>query len=283
MSNRGVAPLLEALRSPNSCGDAWVEFLEWHSPVLYQTARVCTSNEDAAADCYLHICEGLAANGFRRLLKFKPDGNASFVTWLRVVARNLCMDWHRSRSGRLRMFKPLQRLPPLDLEVYTSRFVQGASQEETLQRLQSLFPQVSIDEISEIEQRLQQLLSSRQQWILGTRRQSEFTLSVAAADEEHDPDTVEVADSRPNQEARLADQEQHAQLEKSLASLRGQERLLVQLRFEQDLSLDEIALLCGLEDAQRVHRRLAAILRKLRLTMAVKNPRKIWSRVRVIG
>ena len=31
-------------------GNAWVEFLESYSPVLFQTARACTSNDDAAAD-----------------------------------------------------------------------------------------------------------------------------------------------------------------------------------------------------------------------------------------
>ena len=282
MSDRGVAPLLEGLQSPNLCDGTWEEFLDSYSPVLYQTARACTSNEDAAADCYLYICQGLAKNGFRRLLKFKPDGNAPFTTWLRVVARNLCMDWHRSQSGRLRLFKALQSLPPLELEVYTRRFVEGTSQEETLQQLKSLFPQVSISEISDIEQRLQRSLSSRQQWILGARRRSEFSTSVAQS-EESNADMMDVADSRPNQEAWVADREQQAQLQKGLASLTAQERLIVQLRFEQDLSLDEIARLCGLEDAQRVHRTLAAILKRLRVTMAVKNPRKIWDRVRSIG
>jgi hypothetical protein len=81
VGDRGVASLLEALRSPGSCGDAWVEFLESYSPVLYQTAGACTSDDDAAADCYLFICEQLARNSFRRLLKFKPDGSASFATW----------------------------------------------------------------------------------------------------------------------------------------------------------------------------------------------------------
>jgi RNA polymerase sigma factor (sigma-70 family) len=148
--------------------------------------------------------------------------------------------------------------------------------------LKSLSPQVTIAEISEIEQRLQQSLSSRQRWILGSRKQSEFS-TLPAPNEDSVADMVNVADSRPNQEAWLADREQQGQLQNSLASLPAQERLLVQLRFEHDLSLDEIARLCGLEDAQRVHRKLAAVLKKLRVTMTVKNPRKIWSRVRAIG
>jgi RNA polymerase sigma factor (sigma-70 family) len=265
VSERGIALLFEALGSPNS-RDAWVEFLDAYSPVLYQTARACTSSHDDAADCYLHICERLARGGFRRLLKFKPEGKASFATWLRVVARNICLDWHRSQYGRPRPFKSLQRLSPLEIEIYNQRFVRGTSREETVQQLEPQFPGVNLAELSNIEDRLQGSLSSRQQWILSTRK-AEFIRPIAAAGEENEPDAEDVADPEPSQEARFADQEQQSQLEKNVAALPAQERLLVQLRYEQDLSLDEIARVCGLNDPQQAHRRLAAILKKLRAAM----------------
>jgi RNA polymerase sigma factor (sigma-70 family) len=267
VGNRGVAPLLEALRSPDSCGDAWAEFLESYSTVLYQTARTCTSDDDSAADCYLHICERLGRNGFRRLLKFKPQGSASFTTWLRVVSRNLCFDWHRSQCGRPRPFKSLQRLSPLELEVYNCRFVHGSSQQETLHRLESRFPGVELSELSEIEERLQGALTSRQQWLLGTRRQASFSVSVAVAADEDEPGTLDVPDPTPDQETQITDQEQQVRLWKNVASLPAKERLLLQLRFEQELSFEEIARLCGLQDAQRAHRTLAAVLKKLRHAM----------------
>lgn len=267
MGNREVAPLLEALRSPDSCGEAWAEFLECYSSVLYQSARICTSDVDSTADCYLHICEGLARNGFRRLLKFKPGGSASFSTWLRVVARNLCFDWHRSQRGRPRPFKSLQHFSSLELEVYNCRFLNGSSPQETLHKLQLRFPGVQLSDLSEIEERLQASLSSRQQWILGARRQAEFSAPVAVAGEEDEPSTVDVADPSPSQETKIVNNEELLWLGKSVASLPAQERLLLQLRFEQDLSLHEIASLIGLHDAQRVHRTLSAILKKLRNAM----------------
>ncbi len=266
MSDHGIALLLEALRSPNS-RDVWVEFLDTYSPVLYQTARASTSSDDDAADCYLHICERLARDGFRRLLKFKPQGRATFTTWLRVVARNICLDWHRSQYGRVRPFKSLQRLSPLEVEIYNQRFVRGASPEETLQRLEPLFPGVSLSDLTNIEERLQASLTSRQQWILGTRKQPEFGTSVAVASEEEDSCAVNVPDPGPSQETRFVEQEEQSRLESNVAALPAPERLLVQLRFEQDLSLQEIARVCGLNDAQQVHRRLAAILKKLRIAM----------------
>jgi RNA polymerase sigma factor (sigma-70 family) len=126
---------------------------------------------------------------------------------------------------------------------------------------------VGLSDLSEIEERLQGSLTPRQRWILGTRRQAEFTTPVAVVGEEDEPGSVDVADPSPNQETRIADQEQQVRLWKTVASLSANERLLLQFRFEQELSLDEIARLCGLRDAQRAHRWLAAVLKKLRHAM----------------
>jgi RNA polymerase sigma factor (sigma-70 family) len=265
--DRSIGELLGALRSSKNSRDAWVEFLKSYSPILYQTARACTSDEDAAADCYLHICEELARNRFRRLLKFKIEGSASFITWLRVVARNLCFDWHRSRSGRHRPFKSLQHLSQLEVEVYNCRFNRGFSQEETLQQLKSTFPGVSLSELAVIEGRLHSSLSSRQHWILSTRKQLAFSRTIAAAGAEGGEQSIDVIDPRPDQETFIIGRQQQIQLEKCLASLPTDERLILQLRFGEDLSLEEIAHLTGLDDAQRVHRRIAAILKRLRAAM----------------
>jgi RNA polymerase sigma factor (sigma-70 family) len=76
-----------------------------------------------------------------------------------------------------------------------------------------------------------------------------------------------VADPHPDQETLIVGRQQQAQLEKCVASLPSDERLILQLRFGDDLSLEEIARLTGLGDAQRVHRRIAAVLKKLRAAM----------------
>ena len=80
MGDSGIGALLDRLRSSDA-PTAWEEFLCQYSPVLYQIARASTADADAAADCYLNICEQLARHGFRRLLKFKREGRASFTTW----------------------------------------------------------------------------------------------------------------------------------------------------------------------------------------------------------
>jgi RNA polymerase sigma factor (sigma-70 family) len=266
MDDPGIAALLDRLRSPHAHA-AWEEFLHGYSPVLYQAAYTYTADPDGAADCYLNICEHLARNGFRRLLKFKLEGSASFTTWLRVVARNLCFDWHRKQTGRRRPFKSLQSLSSLELDVYDCRFERGLSVEETLQRLCPTSPDLDPDRLAEVERRIEHSLNSRQRWILSTRQKPAFIASVVPLTEETVENLWQVADTRLDLESLIACREQSAQLKKCVALLPSDERLLVQLRFEQELSFDEIAHLTGLGDAQRAHRRIGAILKKLRVGM----------------
>lgn len=266
MGDPNFATLQEMLRSSNGLA-AWESFLDAYSPVLYQVAVACSDDEDDAADCYLHICEQLSRNGFRRLLKFKPEGSASFTTWLRVVGRNLCYDWHRAHRGRRRPFKLLQFLSELERRVYDCRFERGLSEEETLNHLRPAFPDLGPPQLHEAERRVEQSLGSKQRWILSARQIHLFSLNSVLATESCPDGAAQIPDLRSNQEALFAAREHHAQLKKSVASLSKDERLLLQLRFEEDLSLETIAELTGLGDAQRVHRRIRAVLEKLRAKM----------------
>jgi RNA polymerase sigma-70 factor (ECF subfamily) len=86
------------------------------------------------------------------------------------------------------------------------------------------------------------------------------------SDDDRDP-VSEIPDTRPDQEMFLVEQQQHEQMMQCLDTLPKHERLLLQLRFEEDLSLEEIARITSLGDAQRAHRQIAAVLQKLRSSM----------------
>ena len=267
MDDAGIAELLKRMRSADA-QTAWEEFLCQYSPILYQAARFYTTDEDAAADCYLNICEHLAQNGFRRLLKFKLDGDASFVTWLRVVSRNLCFDWHRKQSGRKRIFKSLHSLSQLDLDVYACRFECGLSVEETLQRLASTFPGLDSSQLAESELRIEQSLNSRQHWILSNRKHTAISADAVLLMEDTGGSFQSIPDTALDQESLVVGQERSAHLQKCISELPTNEQLLLQLRFDQDLTLEEIAQVAGLGDAQRAHRQISVILKKLRAAMA---------------
>jgi RNA polymerase sigma factor (sigma-70 family) len=258
--------VVEELRSSQS-REAWAEFLRHYSPLIFHTCQFSTSDADQAADCFLFACEMLSRNHFCRLLRFRPQGAASFPTWLRVVVRNLCLDWRRKKFGRARLFRSIARLPQLEGEVYRCRYEQGLSLDETFLSLCPSFPGLTMQQLVETEAHVRESLSSRQLWLIGARKVrargalQEFGVGLA---EEDDALVLDPVDPRPDQESALANQEQEEHLRSALGKLPAPERLLIRLRFEEGLSLEQIARLMGLCDAQRVHRRIADILETLR-------------------
>ena len=80
---------LIARLSGASAEDAWRELLDEIWPVLLRVANHLERDQDAAADCFLFVCEQLRRNKFARLRRFDVDGPARFTTWLEVVAGRL--------------------------------------------------------------------------------------------------------------------------------------------------------------------------------------------------
>jgi len=257
--------MLEELRSSQS-REAWAEFLREYGPLIFSACQFSTSDADQAADCFLFACEQLSRNHFRRLLRFRPQRGASFPTWLRVVVRNLCLDWWRKQFGRRRLFRSIARLPQLEGEVYRRRYEQGLSLDETYLSLCPSFPGLSMQRLVETEAHVRESLSSRQLWLVSARkaRARGALQGPAVGLAEEDYALQDPADPRPNQESALASQEQEKHLRSALAKLPAAERLLIRLRFEEGLTLQQIARLTALGDAQRVHRRIADILGTLR-------------------
>jgi RNA polymerase sigma factor (sigma-70 family) len=264
MQESPLASILNTLRSCPS-REVWKEFLGQYSPIIFQTCQHSTSDADQAADCFLFACEQLSRNNFRRLLQFRPDGSAAFSTWLRVVIRNLCLDWRRKEFGRPRLFRSIARMSQLHSEVYRCRYEQGLSADDTFLTLLPNYPGLTREQIDAAQEHIQDSLNSRQHWLMSTRK-SQFRM------ESHDASVGvidcpmnEPVDPRPSQESLLGDREREGQLRRAVTKLCEPDRLLIRMRFEQGLSLQEIADLTELGDAQRVHRRIAGILEKLRV------------------
>jgi RNA polymerase sigma factor (sigma-70 family) len=197
------------------------------------------------------------------LLRFKLKGPASFSTWLRAVVRNLCLDWHRQEFGRQRPFTSISRLSVFDQEVFKHVYERGVSAAETRQLLQSKFPDVTPERVAESQDRIEQSLTAKQRWRLSIQsarraRGAPTTLAEAEAI------PVETADSRPDPEALALFEETRRALNRALDRLSKSERLLVRLRFEQELTLQQIAELLNLGNAQRVDRQIKEILVRLR-------------------
>lgn len=85
---------------------AWDRFVTTFTPRLLQVARAVTRDHDASMDAYAYTLGQLREDGFRRLLAYQATGGCSFETWLTVVTRRLCFDYHRHKYGRARAEDP---------------------------------------------------------------------------------------------------------------------------------------------------------------------------------
>ena len=262
MSDTLSSQILVQLASPDP-QDAWEEFLREYSNQIFHVIRRYETNADRSADCFQFVCERLIEGNFRRLRKFNPDGPAKFSTWLRAVVRNLCLDWHRKQFGRRRLFRSVERLSAFDREVFRIVYQQRIGAEQSLALLKPDFPQVTSEQIAESSERIENHLSERQHWLLGLWA---GTTELQSTD---DPQTEirvtpNLIDPNPDPEKQVIAADQRDKLRRELEALEPRERLLVRLRFEQELSLEQCAKLQGLGNAQRADRQIKEILGKLR-------------------
>lgn len=88
---------------PSEERNAWAGFTRQYSRLLLGAChRASGHGYDQMMDRYAYVLEQLEANDYRRLRAYTPDGRTRFSTWLVVVARRLCFDYHRKRYGRTR-------------------------------------------------------------------------------------------------------------------------------------------------------------------------------------
>jgi RNA polymerase sigma factor (sigma-70 family) len=254
--------------------EAWAWFLEFYSPLLFDVARRFESESEAVADCYLYICEQLSANGFRRLLRFRPEGPARFSTWLCAVARNLCLDWHRREFGRHRVFESVARMPALDQEIFRGLFVERLPIEDLFLKLEPRHPGLTIHQVAKHAAIVGQALSSRQRWLL-TVRASRGAPPPTDAAERDEAELLRIPSKMPNPETWAGLQEERAALLGAMLRLPPRERLLIKLRFARELTLAEIAKLMGFDNPQVADRRIRDVVEKLGADMArIKQVRK---------
>lgn len=262
MEVRQAADVIRRLGSQQA-SEAWEEFLCAYSPIILQVVHLFERDPDHAGDCFLFVCERLCEKRFRRLRAFRPEGPAALGTWLRAVVRNLCLDWHRQEFGRQRIFQSIARLQILDQEVFRCRYEQGLTSEETLLTLMARHSSLTAEQLARSEERIRESLSPRQLWLLSTQRPRVESLEGAIED---DAGAFEdqVPDPRPNPEQAASQRQERAALQHALECLPASDRLMIRFRFEQGLTLERIARLARLRDAQSADRAIRDILRRLR-------------------
>jgi DNA-directed RNA polymerase specialized sigma24 family protein len=96
-----LSALLDAA-DPAAKEGAWRRFVNKHSRLILTTAREACADYDDGMERYTFLLDELKRNDFHRLRGYVADGRGKLTTWLVVVARRLCVDYHRKRFGRRR-------------------------------------------------------------------------------------------------------------------------------------------------------------------------------------
>jgi DNA-directed RNA polymerase specialized sigma24 family protein len=257
MSEARIQIILQQLSKGNA-HDAWTEFIDEYAPLIFDVVRRFEPDPDGAADCFQFVCERLCEARFRRLLKFTFGGPAKFSTWLRAVVRNLCLDRRRKQFGRRRMFQSIARLSELDQRVFQLVYERGLSENEALPLLTAAFLYLTPGLLSASVARISTALTAKQRWRL-SQRKAFSQQSVPLEDSE-----IAVEDSAANPEMRVIIEERRRILLRAVSRLETPARLLIRLRYEEGLTLAQIARLLELGSAQRVDRQIKDILSSLR-------------------
>ncbi len=252
--------ILEQINTRDS-EEAWASFLAQYAAIILRVVKHFERDVDFVPDCFQYVCEQLSANSFRRLRKFQPRGPALFSTWLRAVVRNLCLDWRRKRFGRRRVFNSIARLSIFDQEVFRHLYERQLSLDDAFHSLRTIYPGLTHAQLEQSSTRINRSLTARQSRLLAARlagpSQQNANLENPAAE-------ANVPDPSPNPETLTLLKERATALRQALGRLPPRERLLIRLRYEQELTLEQVAELLDLGNAQRAERQIKAVLMKLR-------------------
>lgn len=258
-----IAGLLDRLASAEA-GEAWREFLRDYSALILHVVRRRESADSRVTDCFLFVCDRLCDDDFRRLRAYRVGAPTRFQTWLAAVVCNLCIDWRRNTDGRVRPPRFVSRLSELEQQVFRHIFIRGLPRLECLQILKPRFPELTDARLADINARLFELLTSTQRYRLSLRAAGGPADVTGPIYEEACSTTVDPA---PDPAESIEQSDMLERLGSMLAKLPADQRLLLRLRFEQGLTLDQVARLTGEPDLFRARRKVQAALNALAALM----------------
>jgi RNA polymerase sigma factor (sigma-70 family) len=268
MLRENIESILAGLSS-NRVDGAWKAFLDTYTPAIMQVVRQHESGA-RAEECFIFACEKLCDDGFRRLLQFDPARKVRFRTWLKLVVSNLCADWRRTEYGRLRPFASIARLPDFDRLLYHYAFELGMTRRASLRAMRLTYPDLTEEKLAEAIGRLHAALTPRQRWQLSVRRRDACSVVLLDTVGEN-PAIPELAQSSRGPESAAQFDQARKALQRAMAELGNQERLLLRLRYQEGLSLKDVAEVTGLGDLHRAKRRIKKALDALMHLVEAEN------------
>ena len=242
--------LLDRLLNSQSPAEPWAEFLRRYSNLFFKVIWQHERDHDAAVEKYLFVCTKFAENDFARLRKFRTEYGTrapKLSTWLVSVTRNLCIDAHRAAHGRRRYPAALLRMSEFERDVFRLYYWEGYSIDEIQHMLERRNGSESVPDALD---RIHNSIGLRPR--RGERPTQVPPEFVRFDDNVHVEHTHEIEDgfSEDNPDW--------------LTVLEEQERLVVRLRFWEDMAAREIVEVLDLQSEQQVYSIMHNALEKLR-------------------
>jgi RNA polymerase sigma factor (sigma-70 family) len=243
------------LQTADTDDAAWDDFIESYRALIAATIRHLITGEEAVTEAFTHICATLSADRMARLRAFddRPQHTAQFSSWLVVVVRNQTVDWLRRQHGRRRVAVP-NGLTQVEAEIFELVFVQGASHNETFERLRSGgYPQLSF---SAFLKHLRIVYRTRTRRSTLPRRQLSLTQSLT--------------DESPMIDELIETAQLNARVQQAIQSLPAAEALAVQLFIVDDMPASEVARVVGWPNAKTVYNHVYRALARVREQLEVR-------------
>jgi RNA polymerase sigma factor (sigma-70 family) len=243
----------------------WRAFVDQYTPVLLSLiARAGVADRDDAGDVYVLVCERLAAEGCRRLRRHDPRKGA-LAAWLTTVVRYVVVDWVRSRAGRRRLFRSIERLDAFDQRVFTLFYWEQRRPADIAEFLRVERSQpVALADVLDALGRIQDAMTDR--------HRAELLALVARTRPAAAVEEMEAAGAAPraagDPEAALGTREIDGLFAAALGALPAGDAAIVRLLFQQGWSRAQVQRALHLE--QLTAERVAGILGRLRELLAAR-------------
>jgi RNA polymerase sigma factor (sigma-70 family) len=224
---------------------AWDLFLDRYRRLIFAAIRHYAQDYDDVMDVFARACEALRADDLRRLRSWveQPEHRARVSTWLVTVVRHLTVDWFRHRDGRRRLSAVAEGLPPLRRRIFELVFLDRRSHIEAYELIHaSKAPTLTFREF------LSELRATYQ--AVATGRRGQLLRDLAPASE-----AVEDLPADPAGPSPTSAVEQSQLMERALAMLSPDDRLIVELYVLEELPAETVAKVLGLGNAKAVYNR----------------------------
>lgn len=232
---------------------AWKEFLRRYSNLFLKIIWQFETEQDAVMNTYLYVCSRLAANNLAILRRFRQDHGVTppkFSTWLYAVVRNLCVDAYRAAQGRRRYPSAIARLSAFDRHLFALYYWDDYTAEE-IEHLMASSQQHTNESVVQGLARIEASLTRpAQRSLLRSPKPTKLPYEDGIALMRTMPEASGIPDE--------------TQIEQWLAILTNEERLVVRLRFWENMTGSEIADALDIVPPYRVYGMLKKALRQLR-------------------